>query len=396
MMRVLHLLKANRGGTWAWRQAAVLKAAGADVVVALPRGGGLLPAFRRAGASVVELDFGFSADEPWRAASALGRVRRLVEDVRPDIIHTHAAGMASLVRLALGRAHPTPRVFQVRSPEHLEHPALRRLDLATAGPSDAWIATCRWIQQAYLKQGVSPGRLFLSHHGADLDRFTHAAGGAFRKSLGVNDATAIVGMVAHMQKPRTLFGQRRGPKGHEVFIEAFARVAKARQNVLGVVVGGAWDGASAYEARLKARARELCGNALRFTGARDDVPVVYRDLDVAVHPSRSDCGTAAVESLAAGCPTVSTDVGGLKDIVIHGRTGWVVQVDDPERLASAILQSLADRGEAKRRAHCGQELVRDMFDVERTGREVVAIYRRLTGIPAPMEEVPAERTAIAS
>ncbi len=393
-MRVLHLLKANRGGTWAWRQAAVLKAAGADVVVALPPGTGLTPAFRRAGATVVEADLGVSVDEPWRAASALGRVRRLVDELKPDVIHTHAAGMAAVARLALGRSHPVPRVFQVRSPEHLEHPALRRLDLATAGPNDAWIATCRWIQQAYLQQGVSPGRVFLSHHGADLDRFTHAAAGGFRKALGVNEATAIVGMVAHMQKPRTLLGARRGPKGHEVFIEAFARVAKSRQNVLGVIVGGAWDGASAYEARLKTRGRELCGNALRFTGPRDDVPVVYRDLDVAVHPSRSDCGTGAVESLAAGCPTVSTDVGGLRDVVIHGRTGWVVQAGDADRLASAILQALGDRGEARRRASSGQELVRDLFDVERTGREVMAIYRRLTGMAA-VEEEAAERTAIA-
>ena len=115
---------------------------------------------------------------------------------------------------------------------------------------------------------------------------------------------------------------------------------------------------------------------------RDDVPAVYRDLDVAVHPSHSENCGGAVESLAAGCPTVATTVGGLPDVVEPGRTGWLVPPRDPDALAAAILTVLADPLEARRRARTGQEHVHALFDVERTAREVLGIYRQVLD-PAP-------------
>src|SRR4029077_16859876 len=81
---------------------------------------------------------------------------------------------------------------------------------------------------------------------------------------------------------------------------------------------------------------ERCGDAIRFTGHRTDIPAVYADLDVAVHPSLSENCGAAVESLAPSCPTVRTAVGGLPDVVVDGETGWLVPPHAPERLADAI------------------------------------------------------------
>src|SRR5207253_11117736 len=106
-----------------------------------------------------------------------------------------------------------------------------------------------------------------------------------------------VGMVAHVYPPRWVLGQRRGLKGHEDFIDAVARLGAP---VRAVVVGGPWIGADQYLARLRRRAWRHSRDAIRFTGHRSDVPAVYADLDVAVHPSLSENCGAAVESLAAG------------------------------------------------------------------------------------------------
>jgi glycosyltransferase involved in cell wall biosynthesis len=86
-----------------------------------------------------------------------------------------------------------------------------------------------------------------------------------------------------------------------------------------------------------------------------------------------------VESLAAACPTVATAVGGLSDVVIDGETGWLVPPGNPARLAAAIGEALADPREACRRARAGQQLVKRLFDVERTGREIATIYSRILG-----------------
>ena len=376
-MRVLHLVKTTRGAAWALRQIAALRALGVEVTVALPsRADGLAPEYARAGATVVEADLDFFPGP--RLAASLHRCRALVERVQPDLIHSHFVGTTLVARLALGRAHPVPRVFQVPGPLHLEHAITRRLELATAGPRDHWIGTCRWTEQVYLRLGVPRERVFLSYYGTVFappsDRRDHV-----RLELGVDSNTPLVGMVAYVYAPRRVFAQRRGIKGHEDFVEAVHRLGGL--GVRAAVVGGAWTGADAYERRLRAYARRRCGAAIRFTGHRTDVPDVYAALDVAVHPSLSENCGAAVESLAAACPTVATRVGGLPDVVIDGETGWLVPPRSPARLAEAIGAALADPAGARRCARSGQALVRRLFAIERTAAEIAEIYQTILRVP---------------
>ncbi|MCW5890548.1 MAG: glycosyltransferase family 4 protein [bacterium] len=379
-MRVLHLVKTAQGAAWARRQMAVLVQMGIDVVVALPGGTrtpGAVP-YRRAGVTVVDADLDWTLEAPWNLPHALATCRALVADVRPDLVHSHFVSTTLTARLALGRRHPLPRLFQVAGPLHLEHLPTRRLDLATAGPRDAWIATCDWTRERYARSGVPASRLFRANYGIDLAPFGAAAGaGAFRRASGVGATTPLVGLVAWMYRPRRWLGQRTGIKGHEDFLAACRRVTRMRPGTVAVVVGAARPGAADYEARLRALAAGC--DAIRFVGARDDVAAVYRDLDVAVHPSLSENHGGAVESLASCCPTVATCVGGLPEIVRHGDTGWLVPPRAPDQLASAIQQALADPVEAQRRARVGQTLVRARFDVTRTAAEVAAVYAQVLG-----------------
>jgi glycosyltransferase involved in cell wall biosynthesis len=310
------------------------------------------------------------------------------------VIHSHFVGTTLVVRLALGRRHSVPRIFQVPGPLHLEHAITRRLELATAGSRDHWIGTCRWTEQAYLRLGIPRERVFLSYYGTvflaphadERERVRRELGaGDGAPLVGCNGALvgcdgALVGMVAYLYAPRRLFGERRGLKGHEDFIEAVRRLG-----VRAAVVGGAWRGADAYERRVRAYGRRRGGDAIRFTGHRSDIPAVYAALDVAVHPSLSENCGAAVESLAAACPTVATRVGGLPDVVIDGETGWLVPPRSPQELAYAIGEALADRAEARRRARSGQALVRRLFAIERTAAEVAGIYRTI--LRAPQREL---------
>jgi glycosyltransferase involved in cell wall biosynthesis len=390
-MRVLHLLKTARGAAWALRQVAELRRAGVDIVVALPPATpGLAPQYAEVGATVVPVDLDFTTRHPWRLANALRRCRCLASRVRPDVIHSHFVSTTLVARIALGRQHPTPRLFQVPGPLHLEHAPYRMLDLATAGPCDAWIASCRWTREEYLRRGVPSERVFLSYYGADLAGMRSGTRGAFRHALGLDPHTPLVGLVAYLYPPKWFLGQRRGIKGHEDFIDAFAEVVRVRPEVRAVVVGGAWANATSYEEKLRAYARRRCGTAIFFTGTRGDVPNVYADLDVAVHPSLSENCGGAVESLAAACPTIATAVGGLPDVVRAGRTGWLVPPHAPQRLAAAILEALANPTLARARAHAGRALVNRLFDSAQTGRNIVAVYehvlrdRRAVGA-APVE-----------
>lgn len=372
-MRALHLLKTAVGAAWALRQMRQLVELGVEVHVALPDGP-LIPQYRAAGIAVHLDQFDLPLRRPQSWPGVFARLRALADSVQPDVIHSHFVGTTLTMRLALGRSHPVPRLFQVPGPLHLEHPFFRRAEIASAGPPDSWVGSCRWTCDRYLRSGIAPGRVFLSYYGLDTDSFVPAASGALRAELGLTPEQRIVGMVAYMYAPKRYLGQSRGLKGHEDLIDALALVRQQRPEVIGVFVGGAWNNATAYEQRVRAYAQERLGGAAVFLGTRHDVAALYADFDVVAHPSHSENVGGAAESLLLAVPTVSTNVGGFPDVVIPGETGWLVPPRSPSHLAAAISAALSDPAHARELAARGQRHVRHLFDVQRTAREIHDIY----------------------
>jgi glycosyltransferase involved in cell wall biosynthesis len=380
-MRVLHIVKTAVGAGWVYHQVRVLRSLGVEVVVALPSATeGLAPLYRETGATVIAADVDFPARQPWRLPAQLAACRKLIESVRPDLIHTHHVGTTVVARLALGKRSPIPRIFQVPGPLHLEHDFFARLDVQLAGPQDYWIATCQWTRRKYEELGVSPSHLFLCYLITDLHRFSDLQTGRLRQELGIPLDVPLVGMVAYMYAPKWFLGQGHGLKGHEDFIAALNLVRDRRSDVRGVIIGGAWGNAAWYEDRLRYIGTRTCNGYLTFMGTRQDIPALYPDLDLAVMPSHTENPSfSAVESLLSGVPVVATNVGGLPDLIQENKTGWLVPPRQPEALARAILEALNSPAEAKCRTIEGQTLARRLFDSEATGREVTAVYERILG-----------------
>lgn len=376
-LRVLHLVKTSDWALWALCQMKELVRAGVEVHVALPAGGRLIPDYEAAGVAVHTLDLDLQSARPWRLPATLSRFRALVATVQPALIHSHFVATTLLARLALGRRHSIPRLFQVPGPLHLEHAATRGADLATAGAADWWIGSCRWTVDRYRRSGVPDERLFLSYYGVDLDRFGHGSRGRLRGELGLEPSQSLVGMLAFVYPPKRYLGQTRGPKGHEDLLDALAICLRHEPGLRCVFAGGAWHGAAAYERRIRAYASKRCGDAAIFLGVRSDVPDLLAEVDVLAVPSRSENVGAAVEGLLCGAPVVATNVGGLPDLIEDPRTGWLVPPRDPARMAAALLEAIRNPGTAAARAERGREKARQMFDARRTAHEVREIYERV-------------------
>lgn len=376
-MKVLHLVKTSVGASWALRQVRELAALDIDVHVALPDGGPLVGCYAEVGATehLIQTDFPIRA--PWTFPSLADRFRKLVGQVQPDVIHSHFVGTTLTMRLALGRNHPTPRVFQVPGPLHLEHPIFRLAELATKGEADHWIGSCEWTCERYRKSGISSDRTFLSYYGTDIDVFQRKPTGRLRKELGLNANAKVVGMVAYMYAPKSYLGQKRGLKGHEDLIDAIEICLRHIPDLVCVIVGGAWNNAVAYEQKVRKYADTKCGNIIVFLGTRPDVPDLYPDFDIAVHPSHSENVGGAVESLLNAVPTVATNVGGFPDLVRPGDTGWLAPPANPQALAAAIIEILANPDRAQELARRGQALAKHLFDVRRTAGEIAEIYRTI-------------------
>jgi len=373
-MKALHLVKTSIGATWALRLMRELVRLGVEVHVALPDGGPLVSQYESAGVTVHLLHLDFPVCRPWSWPGLFRKTRALVTSITPDVIHSHFVGTTVAARLGLGKQHPVPRVFQVPGPLHLEYMFFRKAEIALSGPRDFWIATCQRTYDRYRSSGIPAERLFLSYYGIDLDRLRMVKHGKLRTELALDWDAKIVGMVAFMYPPKLHLGQTRGIKGHEDLIDAFALCLKTIPKAVCVLVGGAWGGAAGYERRVRAYGRKKCGDRAIFLGTREDVPELYLDFDVAVHPSHSENLGGAAESLLLGVPTIATDVGGFPDLVIDGQTGWLVPPRDPSRLAQAIQEALNDPQEARQRAKTGQGRALSVLDVRQTARQVFDVY----------------------
>jgi glycosyltransferase involved in cell wall biosynthesis len=378
-MKVLHIVKTAVGANWAYEQVRVLCSLGIEVVVALPSDTeGLAPKYRQAGATVVRVNLDFPVKNPWRIPATLRACRHLVADVRPDLIHTHHVGPTFITRLALGKNSKIPRIFGVTGTLHLEHEFFAWLDTHLACPQDYWIATCKWTQRKYEILGIPPDRVFLAYLGTDLTNYPSNRTGLLRNEFQIPANVPLVGMVSLLYAPKWYFGSRRGHKGHEDFIVAFAKLREERPGVRGIVIGGTWGKGRWYEDRVRRYGKKICGDGLYFSGTRADISTIYPDLDLAVVPTHSDgLAYSVVEPLLAGVPVVATNVGGIPDLIRDGDTGWLVSPGNPEALARAALEALSNPEEAQRRTARGAVAARHLLDLEKTGRKLVAIYDKI-------------------
>ena len=231
-MKSLHLVKTSTGATWAFRVMRDLVQMGEEVHVAMPVDGILVQQYKDAGIHIHELNY--SVKNAW---GTIKQICKVVNEVKPDIVHSHFVVTTLLMRLAL-RNYRTARVFEVPGPLHLEHTIYRKADLWTAQKKkDFWIPTCRWSMDKYKECGIDDSRLFLTYYGGDLvDREYQK--GLLREELSLTDKDIIVGMVAYMYAPKKFLGEKRGLKGHEDLIDAVAMIQDKYPNIHLVFIGG--------------------------------------------------------------------------------------------------------------------------------------------------------------
>lgn len=377
-MKVLQIVKTNSGARWALQQALELQKLGVDFTCMLPcETGDLADSYRASGIQTIGFSPAIGSDFISRPWSKLEEFRAIVSEVQPDLIHTHFVTNALFTRLAL-RDTQIPRIFQVPGPMHLDKTLFRKADILSASKRwDYWMPTCRHSYERYLNERVNKDHIRLVYYGGyggdEVNKYALASN-KMRAELGISNACMLIGMVGYFYKPALWKGQVRGIKGHEDFFDAMEHVLSVRPDARVVVIGGPWNGCTSYESYLMRYANRRLKGKVFFTGFRNDLREIYRDLNIAVHPSHSENLGGAAESLAAGVPTIATEVGGFPDIVLDGQTGCLVPPRSPRRLAEAIIWMIDNYPEAESMADAGKKLVKDMLDIKKTSRDVLSFY----------------------
>ena len=379
-MRILQIVKTNRGATWAFNQAKWLMENNVEVVTVLPEDrGGYADKYMAAGMQVVKGDWSLPLRRPWKFFGRAKEIRRVVAEIKPNLIHLHFVTNVLMVRLAL-HSDKTPRLFQVPGPLHLESPFFNFGERIVATDSDHWAGACKKTCRIYEEKGIDPARVSLAYYGGPLAQQAQEpapAGPILRPEYGIGQEEKLIAMVSYFYKPKRYIGQTRGLKGHEDFIDAMELVFKKHPQARAIIIGNAWDGAEAYEKSVIAYGKEKLGDRVIFTGYRNDVKDIYPEIDIAVHPSHSENLGGAAESLAYGVPTIATNIGGFPDIVVDGQTGLLTPVTDPEALAQRICYMLEHPDETREMTDRGQALVRQLLEIANTAGTIKGIYEKI-------------------
>ena len=295
--------------------------------------------------------------------AALLAVRRHIADLDPDIVHTHLGSAGFLGSLAARtlRVPSVSSIHAISAPSDLRSRARTKLGVVARRRGAARVITVsEAARQAYLARGWdSAHRVVAIHNGIDVVP-QPGAGAAVRHELSIDSDAFVLGM----------FSALRPEKGHDVAIGALG-LLRPHFPKLRLVIGG--DGSMRADL---SRLAQPFGNAIVMTGPRFDVMRLLDATDIYLQPSRADAfPTTVLEAMAAGVPVLATDVGGIPEIVVHERTG--VLIDAPptaERLAETIASLLGDPCRRRDLAHAGRRRYEDRFTAGPWVRKTRALY----------------------
>jgi glycosyltransferase involved in cell wall biosynthesis len=319
---------------------------------------------------------------PLHDLRALLRVYGELKRVRPAIVHTHMA-KAGLIGRVAAMLYNVMRARQERaSVVHTYHghvlegyfsPMMTRLFIGLerllARVSDRIVAISPAIERE-LRDGFrigSAGQYRVVPLGFDLSVFAavdDAARRQARRDLAISDTAEVISTV----------GRLTAIKQHRLFLETIARVAATRPLVVALIAG---DGE--LRSHLEAYAAQLdIADRVRFLGWRRDLATIYAATDVFLLTSRNE-GTpvALIEAMASGVPGVSTDVGGVKDVITSADVGARVPDGDPGTLAAPIARYLDDRELRRQSGVRARAAVLDRYSMDRLVNDILALYREL-------------------
>ena len=276
--------------------------------------------------------------------------------LRPDVVHIHSPyPLGEVANWLLGRARATvithhSDVVRQRGWLRLYGPLLRHIHRVAdriIATSPRYIETSPWLRPLREKCVVVP-------LGVEVDRFARE----------------------RVRQPGTelLFvGKLRYYKGVDDLLRALVEVPMARLTVVG-------DGPMRDE--WEALARQLgLADRVTFTGQvpDDELPARYAAADLFVLPANARAeafGTVLLEAMAAGLPCITTEVGtGTSWVVQHGVTGLVVPPRNPQALAEAVRQLLANPEACRRMGQQGQQRARQEFSQQRMVQRVMELYQ---------------------
>lgn len=311
----------------------------------------------------------------WEDGRCALQLRKIIQDIKPAIVHGHSSKGGFLARLASRSVRPVPHTvynphafaFQMRvGPFHRW--LYLKLEQWAGRWTDMLVAPCESQKELALAHHIiPPERIRVIPNGIRVEQYVQrGAPKQLRVRWGLPEEGKIVGTVAALSPQ----------KGLEYLIRAIAAVRREHPDVHLVMAG---DGP--LHRTLEQLAQKLgTKEGVHFLGYQEDIPALLGALDIFVMPSLWEgLPYALLEAGAAGLPVIATAIPGNTDIIIPEQTGLLVPPADYFALTIAIIRALTDP-QMQTMARALRERVCNEFTLERMIQGHIQLYEELAKI----------------
>ena len=309
--------------------------------------------------------------------SALKKIKEIIRRFQPDIVHTHASKAGALGRKAAFDCGVPIVIHTFHG--HIFHSYFswwktklyqlieRRLSKKTTG-----IIAISAIQkdELSLKYRIChPSKIKIIPLGFDLRPFNE---NLKEKREHTRNSFALEGSDIAV----AIIGRLVAIKNHQMFLDIIEKVnQKTRKKVVYFIVG---DGEESDNIQESIKPLKEKGMDIRMTSWIKDIATFNAGMDIICLTSKNE-GTpvSLIEAQAAGIPIIATNVGGIKDIILEDKTGYIVNTDDIDGFAEKLWELIENENKRQEMSQNGWTFVKDKFQYTKLISNMDEYYKSL-------------------
>lgn len=301
----------------------------------------------------------------------LRRCASLLREHSIAIVETHDFYTNIFGMTAAALARTPVRIASRRETQGTKSSAQRYVERRAYNLADAIIANAEAVRRELITDGVPAKKILTIYNGMDTSRV------APRDDLRREEALALVGLPVdnHRRFVSIVANMRHQKKDQATFLRAAQLVREAVPDAAFVLAG---EGELKEDLRAQAASLGLASHTF-FTGRCAHVAELLAVSDVCVLSSNGTEGfsNSIIEYMSAARPVVATDIGGAREAVVEGETGYIVSPGDERAMAERIISLLRDPERARQMGERGLQVVKEKFSCAAQVERVENLYERL-------------------
>lgn len=295
-------------------------------------------------------------------------VAAYVKANRIDLIHAHLPWAGILARV-VSKLTGVPVIYTEHNKQERYHFLTRRMNLATIGMSTEVVAVSEDVAASIRQRRRGRKvRLRTILNGVNIDRFSPGlfSGSDVRKSLGISPDAPIIGTIAVFRLQKRL----------DVWLQIAKSISQQVPEARFVIVG---DGPLRNSLSLKAKDLGL-EHVVIFAGLQVEVRPYLAAFDLYMMTSVFEgLPVAMLEAMAFGCPVITTDAGGIKEVIRHEQEGLICSVEQPERLVDFAKELIDNPQKRHLLGIQGRKRVVEKFSLAAMVKTLEMRYEQLAG-----------------